>query len=367
MNYTRILQFYSTGTGNCFQVSQWLKEIFKSHSFKGSLLPIEKTDECKFEHYDTNDTLMVIVMPPHGFTLIWAVLKWCLFLPRIKNIHAVVIAARAGWKLGPFFMPGMSGSSTFITAILLKYKGYKVKGLYSVDMPSNWIAAHWGISSSNSQIIYQRAKQRVNKFITTILNGNSHFFSINNTYELLFGILLLPISFMYIILARFALSKVFFANFNCDGCSICAKNCPCQAIKMVGNNSSRPFWTYHCESCMRCMAICPKRAIEASHPWFIFVQFCTVIPVSSIFISWMNRLQFASSFLNSSLFKGALDFLFVYFVIFSSYYLFYFLTGFKWINWIMTKTTPTFYFRRYRNPRLKLSLVNKVESYSPEN
>ena len=66
----------------------------------------------------------------------------------------------------------------------------------------------------------------------------------------------------------------FIANYNCNNCGICIKECPTSSIRFVGD---RPYWKLTCESCMRCLNNCPQRAIEAAHGmavvfWIIFTS-----------------------------------------------------------------------------------------------
>lgn len=59
---------------------------------------------------------------------------------------------------------------------------------------------------------------------------------------------------------RFARSaKPFFAEDNCDGCGLCAANCPAHAISL---RDRKPQWASRCLQCMRCINQCPQQAIQ---------------------------------------------------------------------------------------------------------
>lgn len=45
---------------------------------------------------------------------------------------------------------------------------------------------------------------------------------------------------------------------SCIGCSLCARSCPVNNIRMVDN---RPVWGKHCTSCLGCYHSCPKHAV----------------------------------------------------------------------------------------------------------
>ncbi|NLC03922.1 MAG: 4Fe-4S binding protein, partial [Tissierellia bacterium] len=51
----------------------------------------------------------------------------------------------------------------------------------------------------------------------------------------------------------------FWADDNCDGCSICEKVCPANDIVM---EEGRPKWLNNCEQCLACMQWCPQKSIQ---------------------------------------------------------------------------------------------------------
>ncbi len=59
---------------------------------------------------------------------------------------------------------------------------------------------------------------------------------------------------------KFARSaKSFFATDSCNGCGLCAKQCPAHAISL---QNSQPVWKAQCYQCMRCINTCPQQAIQ---------------------------------------------------------------------------------------------------------
>ena len=59
---------------------------------------------------------------------------------------------------------------------------------------------------------------------------------------------------------RFARSaKPFFAEDSCNGCGLCAANCPAHAITL---KDGKPAWAAQCYQCMRCINECPRQAIQ---------------------------------------------------------------------------------------------------------
>ena len=59
---------------------------------------------------------------------------------------------------------------------------------------------------------------------------------------------------------RFARSaKPFFAGDRCNGCGLCAANCPAHAITL---REGKPVWAAQCCQCLRCINQCPRQAIQ---------------------------------------------------------------------------------------------------------
>lgn len=59
---------------------------------------------------------------------------------------------------------------------------------------------------------------------------------------------------------KFARSaKPFFAEDSCNGCGLCAANCPAHAITL---REVKPVWAGQCYQCLRCINQCPQQAIQ---------------------------------------------------------------------------------------------------------
>ena len=59
---------------------------------------------------------------------------------------------------------------------------------------------------------------------------------------------------------KFARSaKHFFAEDSCNGCGLCAANCPAHAITL---REGKPVWAAQCYQCLRCINECPRQAIQ---------------------------------------------------------------------------------------------------------
>ena len=179
-------------------------------------------------------------------------------------------------------------------------------------------------------------------------------FTVNNLYELLWGVLLAPISFLYVLIGRFYLAKVFFANSDCTGCGLCAESCPMGAIEMRGAKP-RPFWRHNCESCMRCMAFCPEKAVEASQGWCALLCYLTLLPAMHVLLRWLGGYLPFLAEIRGHVPGLLIELPYIYILIFLSYYPFHWLTRARFFNALLTWTTGTHYYRRYNEPGTRLA------------
>jgi ferredoxin len=164
-----------------------------------------------------------------------------------------------GIKIGRIITPGLAGAAFMLSSVILWKKGYKIAGQICFDMPTSWISLHPAMREKSVKYVFEKVYAKVKKHFEKIYAGKNDFSALN---RIVADIIVSPISFGYLFLGRFFLSKTLYASHKCDNCNLCVKECPVKAIKIL---NQRPFWTYKCESCMRCMNICPVRAIEAAH------------------------------------------------------------------------------------------------------
>lgn len=283
-------------------------------------------------------------------------LKFVLRFPARKATSVIILPTRAGTKFGKVFLPGLEGTAAYLPAVILALKGYHLRGVMALDMPSNWTALHPGFSIPNAQAIIQRARPRLNLFLQNIYAGKNDF---RGLVPLLLGLALLPVSAGYLLIGRFGLSKLFFATNRCDGCGLCARNCPANAIAMKGKHQPRPYWTFSCESCMRCMNLCPKQAIEASHLLALVFLMITNVSVSVLLLNWMTSQIAGVSRLNNGVVSWLLQYAYILTSMAAVYWLFSRLIRVPWINTLFSYTTFTRFYRRYHEPETNLEQLKK--------
>nr|WP_042332136.1 EFR1 family ferrodoxin [Desulfosporosinus orientis] len=343
-----------SGTGNSYRTATWMAETAKNRGIKSRLHQIFKDSDDKEEGTD----LIGVVFPTHGFTAPWQVIRFTIKLPPGKGKHAFVAATRAGTRVASIPLPGMEGTAGYLIALLLMVKGYIVRGVMGLDMPSNWMSLHWGLNPENSMFIIRRAKIKADSFMETILAGNRKFKGI---LSLLLGLILSPISLAYLFIGRFFFAKLFFASGSCTGCGLCAKSCPIGAIKMTGGNKPRPYWTFSCESCMRCMGYCPNKAVESSHSFAIVLYFIASLPVSLYVLKSMRKFIPIEHCL--FFFKITFDYIYKLISFFVAYLILSWLIRIPLFNKLCTYTTFTHLYRRYHEPDTALKDM-ELEEYS---
>jgi Pyruvate/2-oxoacid:ferredoxin oxidoreductase delta subunit len=253
---------WSSGTGNSRRAAVWFETFAR---IRNCVVGLRDAHEPAPNPKDLD--LLVLIYPTHGFTAPWSVFRYLFQLPKGGGAKAALIATRGGgwYLLGP--LPGCAATATWLPALILFFKGYQIRGLTGLDLPSNWNALHPGMNATHARFFLRRARVKVRRFASRMIEGRTWVATPCNGIELLVGLTLLPVSLGYLFLGRCFLSQLFFADHRCDRCGLCIQACPEKAIRGV---KGHPRWTLHCESCHRCMAICPRQAVQAHHGLALF-------------------------------------------------------------------------------------------------
>jgi len=290
----KLLLYYFSGTGNAKQVAGWIIEKATERGIDAELINIVGLQSPPSPE---KGSMIGFCSPTHGFNLPPIMMYFMFRLPRGNGNPAFLVNTRAGMKLGKkVFLPGLSGLAQFMYAILLWIKGYKVVGMKSIDLPSNWISLHPGLREKVIVSMFQHYREKTRSFADKIFSGKK---VLTSLYDLIQDILISPVAFGYFFVGRFILAKTFYATNDCNKCMVCIEKCPVKAISLV---SDRPFWSYKCESCMRCMNACPERAIETGHGYLFLIMWALYAFVIWRLWAWVNTIiVLPENFLISSL------------------------------------------------------------------
>ena len=343
--YDSLLIYFTSGTGNTYRACAWVAEEAEKLGIPTRIVPIEEARPPE-EVPQGPEGLVGLAMPTHGFTAPWHMLRFALSLPRRQGTHAFVMPARGMAKVGSLVIPGFEGTAGYLPALILALKGYDIRGVKGVDTPVSWTVLHPALSEAAVADIQERGRAGVMPFIRTVLGGRRRF---GSRLVPLVGALLLPISLLYLIMGRLMLAKLMFASERCNGCGICARDCPVGAIRMRGN-PPRPYWSFSCESCMRCRNFCPTQAVEASYSLGAAMTYLGSIPVMATLLGFVAGKWIPKRWFRSQVFRFIIEYPYKLLSVYLAYWLFMFLVRIPLVNRFFTYTTPTRYYGRYREP-----------------
>jgi len=364
MIYKKALIYFMSGTGNSYRIGFWMHDLCQQLGIQSKIVPIDAA-KPRQEIESSSDNLVILAYPTHGFLPPWSAIKFLFKLPRKRRAHVYCTPTRGSFYLGPIFIPGAAGLASFLPALILPFKGYNFRGMVSVDMPANMISIHSRLSDKNINRVKAKAKKKVETYLTRVLSRKWIWFTRNNLYEAVWCALLLrfwplfPI--LYLLIGRFFMGKMMFANANCIGCGLCVRSCPNEALVMKGRTKPRPYWRYNCEDCLRCMNYCPQKAIEVGHSWGVALYFIVMFPLSvTLFDLAARHLPFLDSVRSYSTVE-ILNAAYYYPVIIIAYFIFFQLIRWKPLNLLFTWTTFTHIFRRFHDPETKISDLSGKE------
>lgn len=340
MGFDRATLFFFSGTGNARRAAIWSGQVLRTAGIHTDVHEVGRIASPK--DAPSGDNLLGFFFPTHGFTAIWAMLKFVLLFPKAKERTSVfAVATRAGLKFGSWFVPGYEGNGLLLVLLILRLKGYSSAGSLPLDMPSNWTAVHPSLPDKSCIEISERCRNRVESFTNRLFDGEP---SLYGWKTIPLGIALLPLSAIYLLLGRFFLAKTMIADSRCTGCRLCERACPVGAIRFRGN---RPYWTYGCESCQRCINFCPKSSIQSSHSMALGLYF---LIYGGLFELLLRHLYVTQGIVRQILFYG-----YALIVMWVGYELIYLAARWRPINLLIEYTNLTRYFRRYREPETEAS------------
>jgi NAD-dependent dihydropyrimidine dehydrogenase PreA subunit len=350
--YKNLLLIYYSGTGNSRRVSEWIARIATETGLNVYVTSFREVDRSRIESLKGR-TLIGFFSATHGFNMPHSMLKFMFSFKSLKGSDIFIGNTRAGMKLSKVFLPGLSGIALYFPALVMAIKGYKIRALYPVDLPSNWISLHPGIKTSVINSMVTHCETLVNRFAEKILNRKPVFL---RAFVLLpLDLLVAPLAIGYYFFGRYIIAKSFVATSDCNLCGKCIDNCPTHSVKL---SLGRPYWKLSCESCMKCMNYCPERAIETAHTLFFAILFATIFGINPYLNQWLHRLfvDLGLSFvLLNELLYIVLRWSTAILVFYLTYLGIHYMMGYSWFSKMVKYTSLTHFkfWRRYKIPKKK--------------
>ena len=94
MRYDNAALYYMTGTGNTRRVALWMADAAQRKGVTAEARSIEEVEPTAVTAPDEGG-LLGILMPTHGFTAPWLMMKFVARLPRGRGGHAFCVTTRA--------------------------------------------------------------------------------------------------------------------------------------------------------------------------------------------------------------------------------------------------------------------------------
>lgn len=106
------------------------------------------------------------------------------------------------------YLPGLSGATQLLAALVFVLKGYRVVGMRPIDLPSSWISLHPGLGEATIRAIYDRCEAVTRRFANRLLDGRR---DLRALLDLPQDLLIAPIALGYYLAGRFFFAKSFIA------------------------------------------------------------------------------------------------------------------------------------------------------------
>lgn len=355
MAYKKVKIYFLSGTGNSYRVAVWLQEACIERNIASEIIPINFA-KPKEEIDASPENLVVFTYPTHGLLPPWSAIKFIFKMPFKRRTHFFCVPTRGCLRFGPVIIPGIAAVASILPTVILPFKGYNIRGSLSFDMPANMISLHSRLSDKNINRIKASAKRKADTYFPRLLSGKPIWFTLNNLWEYFWGVLLLiyfPFFLpTYLLIGRFFMGQMMFANNKCIGCGLCAKSCPNNAIIMKGQRNPRPYWKYNCEDCLRCMNYCQQKAIEVGHSWGVILYFIAVLgyPVGVYIFNSLASVFPPIAGIRNWYTIWIVGAIYLYPAYIFTYFIFFHLIRLKPVNTLFTFTTLTHFYRRYHEP-----------------
>jgi len=251
MNRKLALIHYFSGTGNSLNAAYQISRKLEKADFDTIFHAIENG-----QYKDTQDVeLHLFFFPIYATSVPHIVCKYIHKLPSGDRTKAAIISTNG--RINTLFRDGYQGWALLQARLLLHFKKYDVYFSDTIDYPHNITAFFPPRSTQNNQKIIDLIAPKIHSISEKLINEQRYhrkFFLPNILWSLPFG-------YLYSLIGRRIIGKLYVADSHCNQCGVCIQECPVKAIKIVHGQIQ---WNWNCEGCMRCINVCPQQAIQIS-------------------------------------------------------------------------------------------------------
>lgn len=331
-----------SGTGNTRHVAE---RIAQAARMQGAVVSVSSASDDAVVGPGDN-RLLGLLAPTHGFTAPWPIVKAALTLPNVRGTDAFVLVTRGGTRMAGRNVAGFEGTAAYFPAAILAARGANIRGVGVIDMPLNWTVVVPAFAPESVASIVGRGDAQTDAFSGRLLSGRTAYGGIA---QLLLGLLILPLSMGYMLIARLVLAKMFFADERCNSCGTCEKRCPQGAVRLWGRHR-RPYWTYDCQNCMRCMSECPKKAIQGGQGWLLVYIWLIALPVAGWATAALSRVFGIDGATAGGLMRLVTGFVWIVVSVWIAYAFLWLGLYVPGVRFVLSRATFTRLYRRYKGP-----------------
>lgn len=232
--------FYFSGTGNSFYVAKKIAEqtddkivqISKDCMKESTTYSILKNERVGF------------VFPVYWYGIPTIVEKYIENL-MLEGYNKQYVYAVATYGIS-------AGNTVEDLSKLLKKKNITLSGKFGVKMVDNYVVGYNLVDENKQEEILREAEIEINK-ISDIIKDRG------NKEHIKKGLISWTTPIVHSFYKKANHTKKFYATDSCNGCGLCAKDCPCNVITIV---NQQPNWHGDCTHCLKCINKCPKTAIQ---------------------------------------------------------------------------------------------------------
>ena len=194
-----------SGTGNSYRAARWFADRATGPV---DVIPMSEIDPATFVPPGPGG-IVALFFPVHFFTAPAAVILFALSLPPGRGGGTVVVATRGALRRRGRILSGWEGTAAWLIALILRLKGYPLRGVTGIDMPSNFTLIHPPCDAETAAAILDRGRTQLEAFARPIVDGRS---KRTGLLRGALGLFAAPVSIFFLLFGRYWLAKTFFAS-----------------------------------------------------------------------------------------------------------------------------------------------------------